>query len=186
MTRLRALLHPDVIGATVVVVGALLVTGLGLAEVPSGWIIAGTLGLAVAAALAGHAARPEVDDDAKVKLLAGTIFVLVLLILGAAGYSRWWDSSRAGPRSWDLVLRNASEADCVSVSGEPGGEPLLLAPRANAELAPVCGSLAYPFECQSEDGRGTPWLRLAGSGYWLPAQLLRPAVGSREGDLPAC
>jgi hypothetical protein len=40
--QLRPLLHPDAVAGFLVVVGAALVTGFDLAEIPAGWIVAGT------------------------------------------------------------------------------------------------------------------------------------------------
>lgn len=186
MSRLRAALHPDVIGAVVVVVSAVLVTSLGLADVPVGWIIAGTVGLTVVAILAGHAARKDVESGTRVRLLTGATVTLVLIVVGIAGYVRWWDPRNEGVRLWEFLLADVTETQCIRVSGEPGGEPLVLAPSTNSELAPICGGATHFFECRSEDDDGVPWLRLAGSRYWLPEDVLRPRVGSSTGRLPAC
>ena len=180
------LLHPDAIAALVVVAGAALVTGLGLAEVPAGWIVGGTVVLSGVGVLVSHAARPDVSDHTRVRLLAAVIGLLLLLLVGFAGYVRWWDPTDIRVRPREFVLADATETQCVRVSGEPGGEPLVLAPNSARGLAPICGSAAYLFEWRGHANDGSAWLRLAGSSYWLPEALLRPRVGTSARGLPDC
>jgi hypothetical protein len=185
---LRAVLHPDVVAAVLIIVIGVLVTAIGLANVPAGWIIAGTFALTLVGILVGHALRRDVGDQARVRLLFGANVVLLLGLLVAAGYVRWWDPNddTSPVPVGEFVLDAASETQCVNVSGEPGGEPLLLAPDADRPLAPICGAATHTFDCRSPDTDGEMWLRLAGSNFWLPAEMLRPRVGSSVDELPAC
>jgi hypothetical protein len=70
---------------------------------------------------------------------------MLLILVGVAVYVRWWDPADVGVRAWEFVLRDATETQCIRPSGEPGGEPRVLAPDANHALAPICGGATVPL-----------------------------------------
>jgi hypothetical protein len=120
-------------------------------------------------------------------VLAGAVGVLIFFIFGIAGYHRWWDPARAdGQRVWEFVLADADETQCIRVSGEPGGQQLVLDPAALRGLAPICGGVTHFFECRARARDATSWLRLVGSPYWLPEAVLRPRTGMSSRGLPNC
>lgn len=180
--RLRA----DHLGGGVILVGGLIIAGLSLADVPRGWIVAGTGVLTAAGLFAGHAAQGGIADGSRVRALSAALGCLVVFVLGIAAYNLRFDPSRAaGTRVWEFVLDGASEVECLKLHGEPGGEELSLGP-GGAPLAPVCGGTTYYVECDQTLEDGSNWLRLAGSRYWLPATAMRARAGASTDGLPSC
>lgn len=167
-------------------VAAAFITALNLSDVPMGWIIAGTIALTGVGVFVGHAAREGLPDAARIRALVGAVALLCVFVAGIGGYIRWWDPAHRSGRAWEFVLDGASETECLNVSGEPGGPPLILDPTANRALAPICGGAAFSFECRGRATDGSTWLRLEGSRYWLPEANLRPRAGSSERRPPSC
>jgi hypothetical protein len=92
------------------------------------------------------------------------------------GSSRQW--------TWEFDLTDAGEAQCINVSGEPGGPPFLFDPNGLRGLVPICGGSTHSFSYRSSASDGTTWLRLAGTNYWVPESTLRPRAGSSAHGLP--
>jgi hypothetical protein len=178
--------HPDHLAGGIILLGGVLVAGLGLAEVPRGWIIAGTAILTLAGVLAGNAAQAGITDASRVRALSGALGCVVVFVLGLAAYNLRFDPSRAsGTRVWEFVLDGASEVECMKVYGEPGGQQITLGP-GGTPLAPICGGTAHYVECHQTLDDGSDWYRLASSRYWLPASAVRPRAGSSVDGLATC
>lgn len=140
--------------------------------------------LSAAGAFAVHAWFLTDDRDQSVVALSGAVGCLVLLLVGVGLYSRWFDPARATQQSIEFFVP-AEETRGVPLSGEPGGPPLRL-DRYSGVLPPLYGGNSYPFSCRENLPDGSRWLRLEGTTYWAPEELLRPRTGTDGGELPAC
>jgi hypothetical protein len=171
--------------------GAILVASLGFAanlfgavNVSRPWLAAGLAVLAIAGLFAVRAVQYWSDPVRSRAALAGVTLSLLVFIGGVGIYHQVTEGVSTA-RNYEYVLNGATEVQCLSVSGEPGGAPLLLAPGANVALAPVCGAATIEIACRSVAG-DEGWLRPAGTTYWLPESALRPQSGESVMELPGC
>jgi hypothetical protein len=178
-------LIPEFVAAIVfsaIVTGAIAV--LGIASVGWVWILVGATLLSAAGAFAVHAWLLTDNCAQSVVALSGAVGCLVLLLVGVGSYIRWFDPALATQRSIEFFVP-AEETQGVPLSGEPGGPPLRL-DRNSRPLPPLYGGNSYPFSCRENLPDGSRWLRLEGTTYWAPEELLRPRAGADAGELPAC
>lgn len=171
----RGALRPQVLAPASVVVGAVTITAFGFADVGVGWILAGTAVLTFAALQVGRGVDSQVGAESRVRALGWALGAVLLVLAGSWLYPQF-QKEDFRPRYY--VLSDAEEAQCMKVSGHPGGEPLDLAPQ-------LCGGQPYAVECET-DVDGSTWLRLfTDPPYWIPAFAVEPA-SSADARLPGC
>jgi len=175
--------RPDVILAGAVLVFGLLAAGLGLGSVPRTWVLAGTAVFTIAGLTYGHALTPQVRDRSRRRALHATVILLVIFIVGSAGYANWWDPSKAPPAVGEYILMTDDPTQCLAAHGYPGGPKM----PGDPGLSGICGGQAHRFTCRAVLKDGEIWLRIEFNRYWwFPESALRPAAGVSQTVLPTC
>lgn len=170
------------VGAAIAGIGA----AAGVAHISWVWLLLmGTVlaGIGICVERAMTASQPEVRALWWCLGLAAAL----MLSAGSFAYHIWFDPAERPHRTYQFVV-NGDEVNVISLYGEAGGKPQMLA-TGEAGQNGLIGGEAYEFDCWAAVGKESQvWLKYHRFGriWWAPRALLHAPAGVHQPRIPHC
>jgi hypothetical protein len=172
--------HKDlaVLGIGAVVSGVL--TVIGIAHIPWGWLFGlGCAITAIAALVTGavQASKPKERE----RNLWGTVAVMVVLVGLIFGYHEWWDPANQANVNTNgyQVMVNGGDVQVLLVYDKPGGSQTYEYPPLNSD-EPVS------LTCYVSLPTSGLWYEVYGDHGWVPRDAVSAIPGTTFPNLPYC
>lgn len=177
--KLQGLLrHTDrvVIGIGIVLSGVL--TVLGVAHIAWGWLFAAGCAVTAVAALATHGLQARKARD-RARSFGSALVISSLIPVVAFGYHEWWDPSRTGPSSYQVIV-DGGELDIFYPYDEPGGS------QGGYVYAPVRSQGTISLNCYVSLPSSGLWFNIQSTGGWIPRDAVHAIPGTPFPTPPHC
>jgi len=169
--------HKDAAIFIIGVIGAGVVSILGVLNIPRGWLFLGCCAFAALVALVARSFEVRTNKQ-RINALKLALIVAVAIIAGAAIYHQWFDPARASHASYPLQV-GGTDVQIARPSDAPGAPP-------GYDYPPVAGGSTVQVTCYVELSGSGKWYWIYGEQGWLPQADVSPIPGLAAPAIPAC
>jgi hypothetical protein len=153
----------------------------GLAHDDVLWMLVGAGAFAPLVVIGAHVAA-GLESSPRAAALGAVCGITTVAVVAIVISTPWWSVDDAPPGA-TFVLAADDPSAHVYLRDQPEGKELT---GGKGDAAPLVAGHDYRFDCGTELGDSTRWLRFADSRLWVPATVLRPVGRTTAEQLARC
>ncbi len=170
--------HKDLAVLVIGVIGAGVVSLVGVFTIPRGWLFVCCCAITALVALVVRAFQVRANKK-RINALSWALAFAVAIPIGALVYHQWFDPARISHASSYPLQAGGTDVQIARPADAPGGPP-------GYDYPPVVGGSTVQVSCYVVLPSSGKWYWLAGEQGWLPQAALSPIPGLAPPPIPSC